>query len=202
MSITKENAMKYHLALEHDQDVESPCDFDGSWKFYSFNRKNNNYRDPYDFITRKFRNGEWETKGAGANIGFQRKLDVGTAFIISCYEHSGIIYSIRGEGMQCQWDTTRIAGVLVWEESPKNMGAKTYTERENDARNFLKEYNHWVNGECYYYCLEDEKGEHIDSCGGYIGYESIWEVLREEHSELFVPGVELEVTGDAKWILE
>ena len=200
---------KYLLRLEHDQDVECPCENDGSWKLYSFNSRHTNYREPSDFLIEC--QGRKSRYVKGANIGIQRKLDVGTAFLLSCYEHSGISYSLRGEGTQCHWDTTGIAGILIWEESPSNMGAKTYAERQQDARNFLEEYNSWVNGQCYCYAIEKmekcptcnhEHGEVVDSCGGFIGYDYLKQALMSEHSELFVPDVELEVTGDAAWIME
>ena len=191
---------KFTLRIDHDQDVESPCENDGSWKLYSFNPRHVNYRDNFEFFPE-----------SGVNIGIQRKLAVGTAFLVSCYEHSGIAYSLNGEGMQCQWDTSHTAGILMWEHSPKDMGAKTYAEREQDARNFLEEYNHWVNGHCYCYDIEKmetcptckhEHGEAVDSCVGFIGWDYLKQELMSEHPELFVPDVELEVTGDAAWIME
>jgi hypothetical protein len=201
--------MKFKLFLGHDEDVECPCENDGAWKLYSFNSRHINYRDYHEFLVEC--QGRKSRYMKGANVGIQRKLNVGTAFLVSCYEHSGIMYSLKGEGMQCHWDTTGIAGILVWEHSPKEMGAKTYKDREQDARNFLEEYNHWVNGQCYYFTVEKmekcekcnhENGEVVDSCGGYIGYEYLKEILKSEHPELFADGVELEVTGDAAWIME
>lgn len=191
---------KYRLILDHDDDVECPCENDGSWKLYSFDPRHTNYRDYHEFIPEY-----------GVNIGVQRKLNVGTAFLLSCYEHSGISYSLNGEMTHEPWDTKHTAGILVWEESPKNMGAKTYAEREQDARNFLEEYNHWVNGHCYCYAIEKmetcptckhEHGEVVESCGGYIGWDYLKQMLMSEHPELFVPDAELEVTGDAAWIME
>ena len=190
--------MKYRLTIQYDQDVESPCSWDGSWKFYSFNKDHNNYRNPYDFL--KIKNDDRIV--VGANIGIQRKLDVGTAFFVSCYEHSGIIYSLIGEGPQCQWDTSQYAGILVWEKQVRNLGPMSYEDRQADARAFLKEYNDWANGQCFYYSIEKKKSWLIDSCGGYIGADNLKSVLKSEHPELFAEGVELELIGDAKWILE
>jgi len=196
---------KFTLQLDYDQSIESPCEWDG-WKFYSFNSRHTNYRNINEFLFPSF-----DEKVKGKNIGIQRKLDVGTAFLVSCYEHSGIVYSLKGEGMQCQWDTTGIAGILVWEHSPNDMGAKTYAERQEDARKFLEVYNSWCNGQCFGYTIEkmekcptcnEEKGELIDSCGGFIGYECLKQILKEEHPELFVDEVELKVTGDAAWTME
>lgn len=171
------------VTINHDQDVECPTEYDG-WKLYSFCTKHNNYKNPNIILS--------------ANIGLKRKLTVGTAFVLSYYEHSGSIWSLKGEGPQCQFDTVPLAGILIWEETPKNLGAKTYIERQNDARNFLKVYNAWMNGECYGYLIERE-GEVIDSCGGFIGVEHIKEALKNEHPEIFVD--EAEITGDASYIL-
>jgi hypothetical protein len=35
------------------------------------------------------------------------------AVMLDCYEHSGVVWSVAGEGYQCQWDTSGGAGVWV-----------------------------------------------------------------------------------------
>lgn len=32
-------------------------------------------------------------------------------------------------------------------------------------------YNDYLSGSVYYYTVEDPEGEHIDSCGGFYGYD-------------------------------
>lgn len=49
----------------------------------------------------------------------------------------------------------------------------TYPTEESWARAIvdgeIDAYNDWANGSCYGYVVEDEAGEHIDSCWGYVG---------------------------------
>lgn len=187
---------KFTLHVDFDQDVESPETYDGQWRLYSFRRGSG--VDPYEYLSSKTRGGEV----VAANIGFQRKLDCGTAFIVSCYQHSNVVWSLRGEGPQCQWDTAQIAGVLVWEHSVSDMGAKDKAGRAEDARGFLREFNAWSNGQCFCYWIEDEHGENTDSCGGFIGAERFAKMIHEDHPELFADGVELEIVGEAAGVME
>ena len=190
------------LQIEYDQDTESPMEnCDGQWKLYSFNRRHGNFVDHHKYLKQSANGGDIE----GATIGFARKLEVGTAFILSCYEHSGVQWGLQGETMQCRWDTAQVAGVLVWEHPVSEMGAKTYKDRQEDARKFLEVYNAWCNGETYWYKIEDEDDEDVDSCGGFIG-DDLRQHLAEEHPELFNEDKktlkeEVELCGDAASVL-
>ena len=185
---------KLVLRIESDQDTESPCEF-GGWKLVDFgNRQGNpeNYIKRYD-----------GREVVPANIGIRRKLAVGLAHFLSKYDHSGVSWSLMGEGTQCRWDTTRLTGVLVWDGKPSDIGAKTVEDRERDARQFLKTYNEWANGECYYYSLETqeenqqhEQGDSLGSCGGFIGQEHLESGL----AEVLKAGDRVVVEGDCEWI--
>jgi hypothetical protein len=178
------------LILEHDSDVENPCGKQDGWGWvvHSFNRRHSNCTDPSDFLNRD---------GSGVNIGIQRRLDCGTAFLLSCYEHSGCAWSLQGEGTQCQWDTTRTAGIMIWQGKAKDAG-KNLKEREERARSSISVYSDWANGTCYYFRLEDEDGEEIAGSGGYIGDKDLESAVLEAVKE---HGVEItEVDGDAEWL--
>jgi len=167
------------VEIWHDQDAPNPMDNDGSWKLYSFSTRHVNFKHPDEF----------------RGIGFTRKLQVGTAFLLSYYEHGNCVWSLRNEGPQCQWDSVRTAGILVWEESPSNMGAKTLEERAKDARAFLKDYTAYCNGECYGYTITDEQGEIINSCGGYFDLDWI-----KEEIALYTAGQETKQVGDIQLV--
>ena len=165
------------LTIEYDGDVDSPCEMDGFWKVTSFNRKHTNFGDPpLDYY-------------GNLNIGFRRKLSVGTAFLLDYFEHGTSIWSLRGEGPQCQWDTATGAGFIAL-DNPKDRPQQE--KREEDARNSLKTYNDWCNGLTFWYSLEKD-GEVVDSCGGYIGDDI--EYAAREARENFGPITE--VIGDA-----
>jgi len=180
------------LILEHDQDVENPCSeeqCDGwGWVVHSFNRRHATFKDPYEFLKRD---------GSGANIGIQRKLNCGTAFLLSCYEHGNCAWSLQGEGMQCDWDTTRTAGIMIWKGKAKDAG-KDMKEREDRARKMISMYTDWANGICYYFRIEDMEDNELDSCGGYIGDEDLKAAVAEaiKKNEVEVT----EVNGEAEWL--
>jgi hypothetical protein len=131
-----------------------------------------------------------------ANVGIARKLKVGLAFWLSYYEHGLGAWSLIGEGLQDQWDTAYLAGLLIWTGKPGDIGAKTLEGRAYDARNFLEHFNDWMNGNCYWFRLADESGEEIEGFGGLIGAEALAEVVGES----LQPGDNLMVEGEAAWM--
>jgi len=181
------------LTIEYDECVESPAD-DSQWEIYSFSSRHRNFKHPENFFP--------------LNIGLRRKLEVGTAFLLSYYEHGLCLWSLSGEGPNCRWDSVGTAGILIYRDPIKYL-PKEYSERAEYARSFLKEYTEWCNGEVFCYCIESEsecdkceqvEREIIDSCGGFIGSESILDSLKDEHPELFEKEAKVEVVGNASYI--
>ena len=165
---------KLTITIENDPDIENPCDFDSNWKVISFNSRHTAYENPDNFFTAIYGDGPRYPfiELRPNDIGLRRKLAVGTAFILSAYEHGNIAWSLEGEGMQCNFDTADIAGLLVWEHPVSEMGAKTLKDRAEDARKFLETYNSWSNGHGLWYSVESMQasGDIIeDSCGGFYG---------------------------------
>lgn len=179
------------IKLENDSDTDDPCEF-GTWEFISFNNNHTTFRDPHELIE-PGPNGEVRAK----NIGLQRKLQVGTAFLLSCYEHSGTVWSLMGSGMQCRFDTTRVAGILLYTDKPKQL-PKTLEKREKVAEGFLETYNDWCNGNCYWYCIETLDGEEIHACGGFIGEDHLEAGIKEYLQE----GDKVKIEGEAKWLAD
>jgi len=90
------------LTIEYDQDTESPL-ADSDWEMYSFNSRHSNFKHPTSFFP--------------PDLGLLRKLEVGTAFVLSCYMHGNACWSLQGEGPQCPWDTAQTAGLLMYRGS-------------------------------------------------------------------------------------
>ena len=201
------------LTVERDEFADCPSEYDG-WKLYSFNRRHINYRD----LDTLFEHVDADGTVFPRNIGLSRMLNVGTAFIVSCYEHSGSVWGLRGEVFQCQWDTAQLAGILIWEDKVDNLCPKPYKDadavkravlryqdREEDARQFLKLYTQWVNGENYNVVVEDEDGE-TQSTGGYTGSDNLKAELKAEFPEVFEADgktikSEIEIDGEMKEVL-
>lgn len=161
---------KLTINIGYDHGCDSPADNDGAWKLYSFNRRHTAFKRPDHFFT--------ENRKPKANI--RNKLRVGLAFILGYHEHGNCEWALSGEQHPCPWDSVDVAGVLVWEEKPGNMGAKTKEDRAKDARSFLEEYTNWCNGECYYYDITDENGEDCGGSGGMIGAEWLFDAMAED----------------------
>jgi hypothetical protein len=151
------------IAIHHDGDVESPCENDG-FKLYSFHRDHISHCDPD-----KLPHSEAKLKGL---------LAADRAWLLDYYEHGLCHWSLSGEGMQCQWDTSRNSGILVWEE-PANHLSTDPEQRRKSAASFLETYTMWCNGECYWYSIKTETDEYVDTCGGFIGMDHLVDGLNE-----------------------
>jgi len=176
------------VTIEPDSDCENPVNDDSTWTLISFNRNHVGYESPDNYLEAKYdssrsgTNVKERTSIEPANITIRNKMKAGTAFKLDYFEHGNSVWSLHGEGPQCQFDTSRHAGMLLWNNPVKDMGYKTYEDRQKDARNFLKYYTSWCNGETYWYKIEkmvDGEWEEIDSCGGFIGVDTIKEAITD-----------------------
>lgn len=158
----------YRISIYPDRDAENPCERDG-WRLISFGRRHIGFEDP-----ERYCNGLDESGcPLPASIGLSRKLDCGTAFWLSYYEHGLCRWSLMNEGPQCRWDSVKVAGILLWENSPRELGTD-YQSREAAARRFLDTYTAWANGEVYGYEIErfgpgGESDDSPESCWGFYG---------------------------------
>ena len=188
---------KLKLTIQYDEMDESPLEY-SDWKHVSFNNKHRGFCDPYEYLQPPNEHGE--VRGV---FGFHNKLKHGTAFILSCYEHSGIAWSLMGEGTQCEFDSARVAGLLIYEGDLKWL-PKTYKERQDQARSMVDVFTNYCNGQVFYYDLEeitpcskcgnDDHVEEIDSCGGY--YE-LHQVVANAALNI-VEGDEITIAGQLK----
>ena len=163
----RKKSVTVYLDSDEPQD---PRDDDGNWTPYSFSPKHVQFQHPYKLGLSLDRDNDGIPKVK--NPGLRRKLEVGLAFFLSYYEHGNCRWSLLGGGPTCAFDSVRVAGLLVWEHGPGDMGAKTYEDREKDAERFLESWTDWCNGHSISYRIEDENGDIVDSCGGYYASDS------------------------------
>ena len=180
---------KYQLNIVQDICVESPLD-NTEWKMVSFSPKHAGYEDWENYLKPMDKHGEVRA----TCIGFQKKLDSSTAFILSCYQHSDISWSLKGEGPQCRWDTSRVAGLLIYEGALKDLPK----DREACARNILETFTQWCNGQVYGFTLELD-GEEVDSCYGFYDEASMIHHIIQNFE-----GTDqmLEIAGEAEHFLQ
>lgn len=160
MSYTDFEHAGLRVRIEPDQDAENPTSWCQEWRIVSFNSRHCNFEHPDNYMP--------------VSIGLRRKLEVGTAFFLSYYEHGLCRWSLSGEGSTCPWDSVGTAGIMLY-DNPGNMGAKDYEGRAKDARGFLETYTPWCNGDVWGYIIEDADGETLDSCWGYCGMDDATE---------------------------
>jgi hypothetical protein len=143
--------------VRQDQDCGNPLeDRDGAWSLYPFGGSHKNHRSREEF----------------AGPGFRSKVRAGLAFYL--------VEGYRGESWGFTADPEEADGVFIWEHPKADMGAKTPEDRRKHAASELKEYNSWLAGECYGYILADEDtGQEIDSCWGFIGWEWLKQAVKE-----------------------
>jgi hypothetical protein len=186
----------YVLRIGYDDNPECPMDFDCAWKLVSFSR-DSIHRDDADKYGR-MKDGQV----VPATIGLRSKFKAGLAFFLDYYEHGTGMYSIHGDGPQCQWDTSSYGGILLWEHKPGEMGAKDFAGRQKDAEQFLETYNAWMNGWVYYFCLDPADHEkdagNGDSCGGFYEADYMSEVIGES----LEAGDRVQVIGDCASVLD
>ena len=148
--------------LEQDNDCDSPLDNDEAVKFAILHRRYNNPApecgsDPEGVAQwAKDNEAEWD------------------AFPLFLYDHSSVTYKpsrTDANPFGCPWDSGRVGYVFV----KKSEVPDTF----HTAEVMAEEYTRWCNGDCWGYIIEDEDGEQLDSCWGFIGEEYAVECMRE-----------------------
>ena len=81
---------------------------------------------------------------------------------INAYIHSGIALSLNE--FNCQWDSG-LFGLLIFKKGE-------FGENDQGLKGFVETWSMNWNGENYAYTIEDEKGEILDSCCGFVGHEN------------------------------
>lgn len=105
---------------------------------------------------------------------------VSAPFVLSLplflYDHSGIAMSTsRGYPFDCPWDSGQVGYIWVFKDKiRKEFNVKYVTEKVRAKAMAALEgevviYDQHLRGEVYGYVIEDENGDHVESCWGYYG---------------------------------
>lgn len=92
------------------------------------------------------------------------------------YDHSGI--TMNTGGYHCPWDSGQVGWIYVEiDKALKEWGglgglsnAEQIAKIEEYLKGEVKTYDDYLTGQVYGYVVEDEDGNHIDSCWGFFGY--------------------------------
>jgi hypothetical protein len=100
------------------------------------------------------------------------------------YDHSGITMSTGP--FSCPWDSGQVGLIFVSakrireEYGAKRISKKLRERVEGYLRNEVEEYDRYLRGECYGYVIEDEAGEEVDSCWGFLGLGYVTEQVEDQ----------------------
>jgi hypothetical protein len=116
----------------------------------------------------------------------------GVVLPVFAYEHSGITLSTSP--FSCPFDSGQL-GVIY---ADANQLLHEYGEHwpsvvdhiQDALRQEVETFNQWLNGECYGYVIKDEDGSDIDSCWGFLGYDTVVEAAKEAGAEKIVVEVQ------------
>ena len=87
-------------------------------------------------------------------------------FPLEAYIHSGVVLALSGEGNfpDRQWDVSQLGYVFVskkeWKTAKKALAA---------ALAHVAYWNQYLSGDVWYFSVEDEQGNVLDSCSGCYG---------------------------------
>ena len=147
------------VRLEQDTDAESPRDWDNLGTMVCWHR---NYRlgDKHSFATPE------------DFLESDEYKDAAVILPLYLYDHSGI--TIRCAPFSCPWDSGQVGFVYVSKEKArsefgKRLTKKRLTQVEKCLRGEVKTYDDYLTGNVWGFVVEDEDGNHIDSCWGFIG---------------------------------
>lgn len=189
--------MMLKITLEYDLEAENPCEI-YDLTVHSFSPKHINYMSPEKVGIYSDFDGDPELSSRDENgkpNKYKKLFDSGFLFPLSCYQNGNILWSLKGEGPQCRFDTAPIAGIIILDKD--KWKGRHWKTKEDVARSFLKIYSDWCNGLVYQYRIEEQDGSLLDSCCGYydarIMFSDISVALPSE-----AMGVEFE--GECAWL--
>lgn len=158
------------LEIVHDEDADSPRDWDNLTKMVCFHRR---YRlgDLSDsYIEDDY--SSWDE----LYEDIMRRDNPLVIKPLYMYDHSGI--TISTEPFSCSWDSGQIGYVFITPQRAEELGVAIWDDEpwfdyikrlEGYLKNEVKMYDNYVTGDVYGYRVVDQEGNEEDSCWGYYG---------------------------------
>jgi hypothetical protein len=170
------------LEIFHDDSPISPRSWDNLGTIVAWHRNYNlseeDYNECRDFLEAKTYQ-HYESDEGIENASDQRLMDLfekdNIILPVYMYEHSGIALSTTS--FSCRWDSGLLGYIFVSKERIRNeYGVKRITKKvlekvESVLKSEIDVYGDYLNGSVYGYVLKDDKGEEVDSCWGFYGYD-------------------------------
>lgn len=163
------------VKIVQDNCIDSPREWDNLARMI-FTGGHSHLGDKHGVDFNQFFESRQDFIDKGEQIVRKHFGDVVICYPVHLYEHSGTSISIDYTyPYNCRWDSGTIGFAIVTKEDiRKNFGIKRVTKEYIDkADRILKGevevLNQYVMGEVYGFIVEDEEGNHIDSCYGFYG---------------------------------
>jgi hypothetical protein len=89
------------------------------------------------------------------------------------YDHGGL--TMRTSPFSCPWDSGQVGFIYTTRErvlkdyNKKRLTKSLREKAEASLRTEVETYDQFLRGEVYGFVIEDEDGEHVDSCWGFFG---------------------------------
>lgn len=157
------------LKIEQDDNPPNPREWDNLTRMICFHKRYT-LGDPHDYKHEDYTS--WEEMGQAIKDQ-EKPLIIKPLYL---YDHSGI--TISTTPFSCSWDSGQIGFVIITYKEIDTVGStinegeswSDYIKRLDDyLEDEIKIYDHFLNGDVYYFEITDEHGEHIESCGGFFG---------------------------------
>jgi len=183
------------LKIEQDELAQSPREWDNLGTMVCWHNRYNlgdkhTFEDSHDFLSEL----AWSLDG-GSTYEWEELQDMSDsellAFVRSLktmilpvymYDHGDVSLSV--EPYSCRWDSGQVGWVYATHDKlvkeyqqyfrkggKKKLKRSDYERAERCLKAEVETYGQYVNGEVYWFGIEDENGELIDSCGGFFGYD-------------------------------
>ena len=166
---------KLTLRIEQDDTAESPrTAYDELGIMYCFHERHNLGDEN---VENTFKN--------PAELHAARKRHKWIALPLFLFDHSGLTMSTTP--FSCPWDSGQVGYICVPRETVrkewnvKRISPKLKAQVEKTLRGEVATYDLWLQGDVWGYVIEDENGNHVDSCWGFYGRE----YCEQEAEEMF-----------------
>lgn len=145
------------IRIEHDEDAESPSQWGREDLFLVANHRDFYVPEP----------GEKRVPNDPAEL-IDRYRKTHWIFPLEAYIHSGVVLAFGHEGNfpDRRWDVSQLGFIFV---SKKEWRLRKSARKA--AASLIAEWNQYLEGDVWGYVIEDDDGEHLDSCWGMYGRE-------------------------------
>lgn len=154
------------LVLKHDNHADSPRTWCNLGTMICFHKRYD-LGDSHSYSSDDYSSWEQMEKD------LIKKEDTAVILPLYLYDHSGV--TISTSPFSNRWDSGQVGFILVSKETAlaefggKIVTAKLKQKLEKILEGEVETYAQFLEGDVYGFCIEDEDGNHIDSCYGFYG---------------------------------